>query len=124
MTSRLGEPSVATAPASGPSPPAAATQGEGGEGDGVVDQDAGGIDEAAFVCLMVKVHYLIICPPVRAGLDPFNVPFMRRLYVLFIRVCAPVVVSPTNRDDILTISGHLLLRSYNISIVTKTFSLF
>ncbi|CAM9523065.1 unnamed protein product, partial [Ectocarpus sp. 8 AP-2014] len=62
--SRLGEPAVAAAPASSPSPPAAATQGAGGEGGGVVDQDAGGIDEAAFVCLMVKVHYLIICPPV------------------------------------------------------------
>ncbi|CAN0062943.1 unnamed protein product [Ectocarpus sp. 13 AM-2016] len=64
MISRLGEPLVAAAPASGPSPPAVATQGAGGDGDGVVDQDASGIDEAAFVCLMVKVHYLIICPPV------------------------------------------------------------
>lgn len=29
------------------------------------EEDASGIDEAAFVCLMIKVHYLIICPPVR-----------------------------------------------------------
>lgn len=35
----------------------------GGHEDGVP-----GIDKAAFVCLMVKVHYLIICPPVRRGL--------------------------------------------------------
>lgn len=32
------------------------------------EEDAPGIDKAAFVCLMVKVHYLIICPPVRFGL--------------------------------------------------------
>eukprot|EP00752_Nemacystus_decipiens_P002503 g2352.t1 len=28
------------------------------------NDDSPGIDKAAFVCLMVKVHYLIICPPV------------------------------------------------------------
>eukprot|EP00903_Cladosiphon_okamuranus_P015163 g14021.t1 len=33
-------------------------------GAGGNEVDAPGIDKAAFVCLMVKVHYLIICPPV------------------------------------------------------------
>lgn len=31
------------------------------------NEDEGGIDQATFVCLMVKVHYLVICPPVRPG---------------------------------------------------------
>lgn len=34
----------------------------GADGD---EEDASGIDKTAFVCLMVKVHFLIICPPVR-----------------------------------------------------------
>lgn len=36
-----------------------------GQGAGTGDEESGGIDRAAFVCLMIKVHYLIICPPVR-----------------------------------------------------------
>lgn len=37
------------------------------EGQGASPGEGGscGIDKAAFVCLMIKVHYLIICPPVR-----------------------------------------------------------
>ena len=38
------------------------------------EQDGPGIDKAAFVCLMVKVHYLIICPPVRFRLGRVLVP--------------------------------------------------
>lgn len=36
---------------------------------GADEEDVPGIDKAAFVCLMVKVHYLIICPPVRVWLE-------------------------------------------------------
>ncbi|CAM9437320.1 unnamed protein product, partial [Scytosiphon promiscuus] len=32
----------------------------------------GGIDQAAFVCLMVKVHYLVICPPVDRAVAQSN----------------------------------------------------
>lgn len=39
-----------------------------GASDGVVENSTGGIDKEAFVNLMVKIHYLIICPPVRTGL--------------------------------------------------------
>lgn len=42
--------------------------GQKGASDGVVENSAGGIDKEAFVNLMVKIHYLIICPPVRIGL--------------------------------------------------------
>ena len=39
----------------------------GGGESGTVDRDVDGIDKAAFVSLMVKVHFLIIHPPVRLG---------------------------------------------------------
>lgn len=63
MAERLGKPLPATVPGGVAGGDVAAK--EGGAGAEADEEDAGGIDKAAFVCLMVKVHHLIICPPVR-----------------------------------------------------------
>ncbi len=66
MAERLGTLLPATAPSGVAGGDVAAKDGEAG--DDADEEDAGGIDKAAFVCLMVKVHHLVICPPVRFSL--------------------------------------------------------
>lgn len=67
MVDRLGTPSVVSVPDGGDG--AAVKMEEQGSGVVAGEEESCGIDKAAFVCLMVKVHHLIICPPVRFHID-------------------------------------------------------
>lgn len=67
MVDRLHKSLVASVPSDGDG------DGTGAGGSGGAEDGSCGIDKAAFVCLMVKVHYLIICPPVR------NHPFLTNI---------------------------------------------